>query len=95
MQPEAIPFNTAPAWFLLSVFLLIAIMFVVHFIMRNYDRFQRNIALWVKHVLQEDRLELGKGFVCGAYSQICNDDEKPEDIEAFGDGAFDDGRETV
>jgi hypothetical protein len=70
-------------------------MFVVHFIMRNYDRFQRNIAFWVKHVLQEDRLELGKEFVGGAYCKICNDDDKPEDIEAFGDRAFDGGREIV
>jgi hypothetical protein len=64
-------------------------MFAAHFIMRNYHRFQRNIAFWVKHQrLQEDRLELGKGFVSGAYSKICNDDEKPEDIEAFGDRYF-------
>ena len=92
MPPEVIPFNRTPAWFFLSVFLLMGMMPVVHFIMRNYHRYQRNIAFWVKHVLQEDRLEHGKGFASGAYSKISNDDEKPEDIEAFGDRAFMVGR---
>jgi hypothetical protein len=88
MQPEVIPFNRTPAWFFLSVFLLIGMMFVVHFIMRNHHRFQRNIAFWVKHRLREERLEPGDGFMRGAYSKISNDDEKPEGIEAFGDRAF-------
>jgi hypothetical protein len=84
MEPTVIPFNTTPTWFFLSVFLLIGMMFVVHFIMRNYHRFQRNIAFWVKIRMREDRLEPGEGFASGGYFKISSDDEELRNIEAFG-----------
>jgi hypothetical protein len=48
MQPTVIPFSLTPVWFCITVFLLIGAMFVVHWIMKRWTSWRKEIALWMK-----------------------------------------------
>jgi len=48
MQPSVIPFRLTPVWFCITVFILIVVMFVVHWIMKRWASWRKEIALWMK-----------------------------------------------
>jgi hypothetical protein len=59
MQPSVIPFGLTPVWFCITVFLLIGTMFVVHWIMKRWTSWRKEIALWMKVNLLE---QVGRGL---------------------------------
>jgi hypothetical protein len=48
MQPSVIPFSLTPVWFYITVPILIGAMFVVHWIMKSWTSWRKEIALWMK-----------------------------------------------
>lgn len=48
MQPEVIPFDLKPRWFLILVFILMAAMFVLYQLMMNWNSWGSNFMLWMK-----------------------------------------------
>jgi hypothetical protein len=48
MQPSVIPFSLTPVWFCITVFILTGAMFVVHWIIKRWTSWRKEIALWMK-----------------------------------------------
>jgi len=73
MQPSVIPFSLTPVWFCITVFILIGAMFVVHWIMKRWTSWRKEIALWMKVKRLEEEAGYGlereypNEFITGAY----------------------------
>jgi hypothetical protein len=55
-----IPFGLTPMWFCIALFILIGAMFVVHWIMRRWTSWRKEIAIWIKAKQLEE--EAGHGL---------------------------------
>ena len=61
MQATVIPFGLTPAWFCITVFLLIGLMFTIYWIMKNWASWQKKVGTWLK-VFGEVRRALERGY---------------------------------
>jgi hypothetical protein len=48
MQPTVIPFDLTPAWYCITIFILIGVMLVIHWLMKKWTSLRKEIALWKK-----------------------------------------------
>jgi len=73
MQPSVIPFSLTPVWFCITVPILIVAMFVVHWIMKRWTSWRKEIALWMKVKRLEEEADWGlereypNEFMTGVY----------------------------
>jgi hypothetical protein len=91
MQPSVIPFGPTPVWFCITVFMLMGTMPVVHWIMKRWISWRKEIALWMKLKRLEEEADSGRereyrnGFMADIYRDGTRGD--PESV-VLGTRAF-------
>jgi hypothetical protein len=61
MQPSVIPFGLTQGWLYISVFILVAVMSVIYWIMKKWGLWQKRIAVWMKQRQLEDKRRVLEG----------------------------------
>lgn len=61
MQATVIPFGLTPAWFCITIFILIGLMCTIYWTMKNWTSWQKRAGTLLK-VLQEARPALERGY---------------------------------
>ena len=84
MQPSVIPLGLTPFWFFITIFILIGVMCVIYWSMKQWPSWQNEIAAWIKirqHLEEEPRGLEGsyRQFIPSLFRRRASGDEESLD----------------